>query len=161
MQYHTMNKNIRPELNQKKRSKRLKYSYALIIFGILSCTTLCFAKLSGSLDEKAILERIKPEGSVTIEAGSTGETTAKATATGDVGQQIYDKYCHTCHGTGLAGAPKFGDKGDWAPRISTGMETLVKHAIMGIKAMPPKGTCTECSDEDIKKTVEFMVNKSK
>ena len=161
MQYHTMNNKIRPELTHKKRKGRLTWSRVLVIFSILSGTTLCFAKLTGSLDEKHILERIKPEGSVTIEAGSAGAVAAKPAATGDVAQQIYDKYCHTCHGSGLAGAPKFGDKSDWSPRIAEGIDTLVQHAIMGYKAMPAKGTCTECSDDDIKKTVEYMVNKAK
>ena len=61
-------------------------------------------------------------------------------------------------GAGLAGAPKFKDKADWAPRIADGMDLLVKRAIEGYKAMPPKGSCSTCSDEEIKKAVEYMVS---
>jgi len=65
-----------------------------------------------------------------------------------------------CHATGAAGAPKVGDVAAWAPRISQGLETLVSHAIKGLNAMPPRGTCGDCSDEEIGATVEYMVGKS-
>jgi cytochrome c5 len=124
--------------------------------------TLCFAGLSGSLDEKNILERIKPIGEVTVVGGTTAPTTNKtATLTGDIGQLHYEQNCKMCHETGLAGAPKFGDKKDWAPRVAQGMDVLLKHAIEGYNAMPPRGGCMNCSDEDIKKSIEYMVNHSK
>jgi cytochrome c5 len=132
------------------------------IIGVGLAATVSFAELSGTLDEKHILERIKPEGEVTIEAG--GQAAAKkptTTASGDIGKQRYDEFCHTCHESGLAGAPKFGDKADWAPRIAEGMDTMMKRAIQGYKAMPPKGTCSNCSDEEIKKAIEYMVSHSK
>lgn len=76
------------------------------------------------------------------------------------GQQITQTKCFACHGTGAAGAPKIGDKAAWAPRIAQGMDTLVKHAIEGIRAMPPKGACMDCSDADLKAAVEYMVSQS-
>ena len=66
-----------------------------------------------------------------------------------------------CHATGAAGAPKVGDKAAWAPRISQGMATLVKHSIQGFNAMPPKGMCMDCSDDEIKAAVEYMVGQSR
>ncbi len=138
--------------------RRLALPLIIAAFGILFLSTV-FADLSGSLDEKAIIQRIHPEGEVTIEAGSaTVVETSKVVL--DIGQQHYEQVCHICHGAGLAGAPKIGDKADWAPRIADGMATMVKRAIEGYKAMPPKGTCTNCSDDDIKKTVEYMVSHS-
>ena len=138
--------------------RRLALPLIIAAFGILFLSTV-FADLSGSLDEKAIIQRIHPEGEVTIEAGSaTVVETSKVVL--DIGQQHYEQVCHICHGAVLAGAPKFGDKADWAPRIADGMATMVKRAIEGYKAMPPKGTCTNCSDDDIKKTVEYMVSHS-
>jgi cytochrome c5 len=119
-----------------------------------------FANLSGSLDEKAIIQRIQPEGQVTVEAGTSSAAAQAPKVILNVGQQHYEEVCHICHGAGLAGAPKFGDKADWAPRIAEGMDVMVKRAIAGYKAMPPKGTCTNCSDDDIKKTVEYMVSHS-
>ncbi len=63
--------------------------------------------------------------------------------TGLSGPQIVQQYCSACHMAGVAGAPKLGDKAAWKPRIAQGKETLVKHAIAGLKAMPPRGTCNE------------------
>lgn len=76
------------------------------------------------------------------------------------GQKIYQSTCQACHTTGAAGAPKLGDKEAWAPRISQGMDVLVANAISGKNAMPPKGACGSCSDDDIKATVEYMVSQS-
>ena len=143
--------------------KRPILSLLLSLVGEICLVSLCFANLSGSLDEQHILMRIKPEGEVNVEAGGR-ETQSVSTAkvsSADIGQQRYEKHCHICHESGLAGAPKFGDKSDWAPRIAEGMDTLFEHALKGYKAMPPKGTCTECSDEELKKAIEYMVSKSK
>lgn len=138
--------------------RRLALPCVIAIFGVFFVSRL-FADLSGSLDEKAIIERIRPESEVTIEVDSTVAAQTPAVVL-DVGQAHYEHVCHICHETGLAGAPKFGDKADWAPRIADGMAVMVKRAIEGYKAMPPRGTCTTCSDDDIKKTVEYMVSHS-
>lgn len=119
------------------------------------------ALLSGILDEKSIITRIKPVAEVNTVGGPSKEQVASKQAPADVGEKIYEEVCKTCHATGLAGSPKFGDKSEWAPRIAEGIDTLVQHAIHGYKAMPPKGTCSTCSDDDIKKAVEYMVSHSK
>jgi len=77
------------------------------------------------------------------------------------GEQVYQKSCQACHATGVAGAPKLGDKGAWAPRIATGLDALVASSINGKGIMPPKGGCAGCSDDDIKAAVEYMVSQSK
>jgi len=138
------------------QQKRLIGTFLLTAF----MSTLCVADLSGSLSEQAINKRLKPEGVVTVEVGGQ-IVPQKADVVMDIGQKRYEETCHVCHGPGLAGAPKFGDKAEWAPRIADGgIETLVKRAIQGYKAMPPKGTCTNCSDEEIHKAVEYMVSHS-
>ncbi len=76
------------------------------------------------------------------------------------GEATYNTKCIVCHGSGVAGAPKFGDKAAWAPRIATGMDALLSSAINGKNAMPPKGTCMECSEEDLKAAIEYMTSKS-
>ncbi len=76
-------------------------------------------------------------------------------------EAIYKSKCFACHGTGAAGAPKVGDKAAWAPRIAKGMDTLFQHAKNGFNAMPPKGTCMECTDEQLKSTIEYMISQSK
>ena len=76
------------------------------------------------------------------------------------GEAVYSKTCAACHATGVAGAPALGNKAAWKARIALGSDTLVKHAISGIRAMPPKGGCTSCTDDDIKAAVAYMVKKS-
>jgi len=119
------------------------------------CSQALWAEaVTESMTTDAMKERLKPIGDVSVEGG--GAVTAKP-AVLSVGQQTFQTYCHACHGTGVAGAPKYGDKTDWAPRIKQGHDVLVAHAIKGIRAMPPKGTCMDCSDDDISKTVDYML----
>jgi cytochrome c5 len=118
-----------------------------------------YATLSGSLDEDAIEKRLTPDAVVVVEYGATAVPVA--ITSGDIGKKRYEYTCKMCHDTSVAGAPKFGDKTAWQPHLSKGMETLIKHAIEGYKAMPPKGGCLTCDDEEIKKTVEYMVSKVK
>jgi cytochrome c5 len=86
---------------------------------------------------------------------------APAAAAAPDGKKIYEGTCAVCHAQGIAGAPKFGDKAAWAPRIKTGMDTLVATALKGKGAMPPKGGNMSLSDADVKAAVEFMVNAAK
>jgi cytochrome c5 len=76
------------------------------------------------------------------------------------GKKIFDQYCVGCHATGAGGAPKIGDANAWQPLIKQGMNSLYQNALHGIDGMPPKGTCTTCSDEDIKNTVSYIVEQS-
>jgi len=73
------------------------------------------------------------------------------------GQNIYQKSCQACHATGVAGAPKLGDKEAWAPRIAKGNEALLSSVTNGLKAMPPKGTCMTCSEDELREAMEYMV----
>ncbi len=77
------------------------------------------------------------------------------------GEAIFKAVCTTCHTAGLMNAPKFGDKAAWKPRIAQGIPTLYDHALKGIRMMPPKGTCTACTDKEIKNGVDYMVSKAK
>lgn len=109
--------------------------------------------------------RTQPDAKVCIEgeecgSGAAASTTAAADAP-KTPEEIYNTNCMACHATGAAGAPKTGDKAGWAPRIAQGDETLYKHAIEGLNAMPPKGMCVTCSDDDIKAVVDYMVGQSK
>lgn len=89
---------------------------------------------------------------------------ADAAADGGKGAELFKKTCAMCHQTGVAGAPKLGDKADWGPRIAQGQDTLYKHAIEGFNgtkgAMPAKGGNPALSDDEMKLIVDFMVAKS-
>ncbi|WP_028117134.1 c-type cytochrome [Ferrimonas senticii] len=75
------------------------------------------------------------------------------------GKAVYEKACKTCHEIGLAGAPVNQDKEQWAPRLQKGMDALVASVNNGLNAMPSKGACFDCSDEDFKAAIEYMVGK--
>lgn len=85
----------------------------------------------------------------------------KAAAVNPAGEQLYKTACFACHATGVANAPKFGDKAAWEPYIKTGMDAMVKVAMTGKGAMPPKGGAANASEADIRAAVEFMVNAAK
>ncbi len=85
---------------------------------------------------------------------------AAAAPSSEAGKKLYDSICMACHAAGVAGAPKFGDKAAWGPRIATGMDTLYASAIKGKNAMPAKGG-SGASDDDIKAAVQYMVAAAK
>lgn len=69
---------------------------------------------------------------------------------------LYNKTCLACHMSGASGAPKTGDVKAWQERLVKGMDTLVANASNGINAMPPKGLCMDCSDEEFKALINYM-----
>ena len=88
-------------------------------------------------------------------------TSAPAVASADAGKKAYDAACIACHGAGIAGAPRFGDKAAWAARLGQGADTLYEHAIKGFQGktgfMPPKGGST-IPDAEVKAAVDYMVS---
>src|SRR5450830_809344 len=76
------------------------------------------------------------------------------------GEAVFTAICSACHATGAAGSPKVGDNGAWAARIGQGYDTLVKHAIEGIRAMPAKGGNPDLDDVEVARAVVYMANKS-
>jgi cytochrome c5 len=112
-----------------------------------------------------------PPVAATAEAPPAAVTAAPATGTAklaqgdDKGKKVYDSICMACHAAGVAGAPKFGDKALWAPRIAQGMDTLYTHSIKGFQGkaglMPPKGGNMSLSDADVKAAVDYMVSKAR
>ena len=93
-------------------------------------------------------------------AGVASPAPAPVAAAAGAGEALYKSTCIACHSAGVAGAPKFGDKAAWAPRIKTGLDALVASVIKGKGAMPPKGG-SAAPDSDIRSAVEYMVNAAK
>ncbi|HKR41626.1 MAG TPA: c-type cytochrome [Paraburkholderia sp.] len=76
------------------------------------------------------------------------------------GKALYQQVCQACHAAGVLGAPKFGNKADWAPRLKEPMDTVYNYALHGKGQMPPKGGST-ASDADVKAAVDYMVSAAK
>lgn len=81
-----------------------------------------------------------------------------ATAVAEPDMDKYNKSCSVCHATGAANAPKTGDAAAWEPRLAKGIDTLVQSINNGLNAMPPKGMCFDCSDEDYKALIQYMAS---
>ena len=94
------------------------------------------------------------------EAAPAAAAAPAPAAASDTGKNLYSTTCVACHGSGVAGAPKFGDKAAWAPFIAKGMDDMVQNATKGIGAMPPKGGST-ASDADFKAAIQYMVDAAK
>ncbi|ENC6730566.1 cytochrome c5 family protein [Vibrio navarrensis] len=125
-----------------------------VLFAALTFSTAAFASNVSQSEYDAIAERIKPVGNVYL-AGSE-PVVAEPTGPRD-GAKVYGTFCIACHATGVTGAPKKGNAEDWGPRIAQGKDVLKNHAINGFNAMPAKGTCMDCSDEEIVAAIEHMI----
>jgi cytochrome c5 len=88
-------------------------------------------------------------------------TGAKTAGAGTSGKATYDAVCSVCHGAGVAGAPKFGDKAAWAPRAKAGKDALHASALKGKGAMPPRGGNPSLSEADVKAAVDYMLAAAK
>jgi len=96
---------------------------------------------------------VKPKPKPKKVVASAAAPTAKA---GRGGKELYAK-CQGCHDVGVGGAPKYGDKAAWAPRIKRGMDDLLKVAKAGKGMMPPKGTCMDCTDDELRAVIQYMM----
>ena len=115
-----------------------------------------------SLDE--LRERLAPFGSSCLEGDEECGTapvaapvvTVAATAGPRSGQEVYDQFCWACHATGLAESPLLHDAEQWAPRLEKGMDELLRTSRTGLGAMPPMGTCIDCSDEEMVAAIRYL-----
>ncbi|TMG92409.1 MAG: cytochrome c5 family protein [Betaproteobacteria bacterium] len=111
---------------------------------------------------EAVAKRIKPVAEVNLGAagpaapGSTVQVAAKPD-----GRTVYESTCMACHGTGVANAPKFGDKKAWAMHLMHGTEHVYENALKGKGAMPPKGGNLTLSDAEVKAAVDYMLGAAK
>lgn len=99
-------------------------------------------------------ENIKPVAAVEVAAAGATSGAEKS------GEEVVKAVCSMCHAAGLMNAPKIGDKGQWQPRIAQGYETLVKHAIEGIRTMPARGGNPSLTDGEVASAVANMANAS-
>lgn len=109
--------------------------------------------------DEAIAERLKPVGEVCIMGEECKGVETVAAAAGGAARTADDviaKHCAACHTSGVLGAPKVGDTPAWQARATNGVDGLLANAIAGLNAMPPKGTCADCSDDELRAAIEKM-----
>jgi|TARA_B100001079_G_C16027771_1_gene347332 cytochrome c5 len=77
-------------------------------------------------------------------------------------EQKYMASCFACHSTGAAGAPKVGDgmAVEWEPRLEKGLDAVVANTVNGLNTMPAKGLCFDCTDDDLRAIVQYMIETS-
>jgi cytochrome c5 len=110
---------------------------------------------TNSLGPEAVAQRLRP----VADEGFTLRD-ANAPKVLQAGNAVYTAVCAACHASGAAGAPKVGVAGDWGPRLAQGYDTLVKHAIEGIRAMPAKGGNPDLDNVEVERAVVYMANES-
>lgn len=166
-----------------RRDQKFFDMYSLVIGG-LAAVCLGFFVLAMKLNDmvrgdfqehadvyiEAVNARIEPFGDVYLpgdDLTAGGPQVAAVAAPEPVeaamsGPQVYNEACIACHGTGIGGAPSFGDAAAWGPRIEQGIDTLIQHAIEGYQGstgfMPPKGGRMDLSDEEVAAAVEYMAS---
>ncbi|XHY22037.1 hypothetical protein ViNHUV68_28280 [Vibrio sp. NH-UV-68] len=128
-----------------------------MLTALVAAITFSSASFAANVSQEqydAIAERIKPVGDVYL----AGAEPVKAEPTGPRdGATVYGTFCIACHASGVSGAPKTGNAEDWAPRIAQGKDVLANHAINGFNAMPARGSCMDCSDDEIIAAIEHMI----
>ena len=132
----------------------LAFAVPIGLIVLLSQLVTGLMPIGSSEADNQVLSRIQPVGQLVF---------ADATPSGNkTGEQVFQAVCKTCHETGIAGAPKFGDKAAWTSPIKTGYDVLVQHAINGLqrqgKVMPPKGGNPDLSDTEVARAVVYMAN---
>ena len=156
----------------------------MLVLGILFAVTLVLVGLARVISgrsfeahkqvdpvyQRELLARIEPVAKVAVAGQDNSalepQTPAAAAAAADLsGEEVYSQACVACHGAGIAGAPKFGDKAAWAERLAQGADTLHKHALAGYQGkagfMPAKGGRTDLTDQSVMNAVDYMAGAAK
>jgi cytochrome c5 len=135
-----------------------------VLLSLLSCSLYALE----DIDRQQLQQRIEPVGKVHVQepketqsATGTKSEVAASVQKKEPGQGTYEQYCIACHRDGVAGAPKFRDATDWnSRRAGRSIDELVAVSTKGLNAMPVKGTCSECTDADLKAAIQYMLPKS-
>lgn len=107
--------------------------------------------------EEAVVETVEAAEETVAEVVEDGPMTTAAVSADFDAEATYNQNCMACHMTGAAGAPKLGDAAAWGPRIEKGMDALMNSVYNGIGAMPARGLCLTCSDEELRAIVNYMI----
>lgn len=133
----------------------------IVVLGLLFLKLGTRDNSSDQFEREAIRERLKPIGEVVLGTATTDAATQVAENTPPKSaQEIYETVCAACHATGVLNSPKLGDKAAWAERFAKGKETLITNALNGLNQMPARGGQPALTDEEVQKTVEYLLAES-
>ena len=136
-----------------------------VLLSVLSL--VLFAGTAAVADEasrnQAISERIKPFGQECLQGDPCATMPVPQRRSGGArsGEAIYTTYCATCHTPGLAGAPKLGVAADWSARNAKGLDALLSSATQGLGGMPAMGLCLDCSQDELRDSIEYILANSR
>jgi cytochrome c5 len=166
---HTVyRKNYRSYKSNQVEEFIMRNQYWIVFFSFLFLVIIACSNAEEAPVEKtkspAVTGQVQEMAKEAAPAEAPGEVSEPAQTGPMSGEQVYNKTCMICHGDGIAGAPKMGDKEAWQARIAQGMEILESRAIQGYQgsqgSMPAKGGNVSLSDEEVKSAVAYMVEKS-
>jgi len=113
---------------------------------------------AGTADE--IRERLQPHGDLCRTGEDCGTSVAAAASGPKSGEDVYSQFCFACHATGASDAPLLADAQAWAPRVAKGMDVLIASTLNGLGMMPAKGACMDCSDDELRAAVDYILEQS-
>ena len=121
---------------------------------------------AGALSERqreVLRQRIQPAGQVCLSTQpcAAAVQTAPVFSGPRTGEQVYQVGCTSCHTSGVADAPRIGAAADWVSRTAKGVETLYANALNGYGTMPARGVCLDCSDDEVRAAVDYMLEQEK
>lgn len=130
------------------------------IFAVPATVLALWAASAQAATKDEIAKRLEPVGQVCVQGDpcASAQVAVAAGGSAKAPDDIIAKHCSACHTTGLLNAPKIGDAAAWSKRANEqgGLSGLLAKAISGVNAMPPKGTCADCSDEELKGAISKM-----
>jgi len=134
----------------------------LVILGlILTLSASADVRVPPGTDE-TVRERMTPFGEVCKAGDICAQKTAAASGESSrSGQAVYDSSCFICHAAGVGGAPIFQDVDAWAPRLAKGVDALWDTTVNGLNAMPARGTCMDCSDDELRAAMDYILDASR
>ncbi len=98
---------------------------------------------------------------VLVACSDTEQPTARGEGVSHPGESTYRKFCIACHQLGISGAPKLGDAEVWQERTAQGFDAMFARTLEGIPpAMPPKGGCVQCTENELRASIEYMLDQS-
>lgn len=133
----------------------------LRIAALISGLLVVMSALAGAAtSDDEIRDRLRPSGSVCVIGDACAG--ASAVASSPTGARdaatIYQTFCVACHATGVSDSPILGNAEHWEARVAKGTDALYASSINGLNVMPPRGTCVDCSDDEMRSVVDYMLD---